>query len=111
MNLSNVNVPRGEQKLIAAIIGLALEDASSKPKKGIPTQDVSTALEFLFVPGPLDTYMSLLDMDVERFRQSLLDAMYADPVAACGRLNDFQVRCMRMNYEYLNAVKSVEVVA
>lgn len=108
MNLSNVREPRGEQKLIAAIIALALEDASSKPKKGIPTQDVSTALEFLFVPGPLDTYMSLLDMDVDRFRQSLLDAMYAHPVMPCGRLNEMQVRCLRINYECLLQVKALE---
>lgn len=112
MNLSNVTEPRGEQKLIAAIIALAVEDAASKPSKGLPSSDVSTALDFLFTPGStLETYLPLLDMDVDMFRKNLLDAMYARPVQPCGRLTETQVRSLRINYERLLAVKGVELVA
>lgn len=112
VNLSKVEVPRGEQKLIAAVVALALEDAASKPGKGLPTQEASTALEFLFTPGSmLELYLPLLDMDVGVFRQNLLKAMYARPVQPCGSLTETQVRCLRINYERLLAVKGVELVA
>lgn len=108
MNLSKVEVPRGEQKLIAAIIARAVEDAAAKPGKGFLPEHVLTALDFLFTPGSmLEFYLPLLDMDVGVFRQNLRDAMYASPVVPCGLLTDVQVRCLRMNFERLNAVKGV----
>lgn len=106
--------PRGEQKLLAAIISHALADASAPPVKrlgkdgnvSLLSRDTSTALDFLFDEGSmLEVYLQLLDIDAGMFRRNLLEHMYSNPPQKLGELSDTKVRNIRINYEMLKRIK------
>lgn len=73
---------RSNQKLLAAVIALAVEDAQLVPINmgGIenekrPTDFAITAMRFLFTTD-LDGYLAALDMNANKFRERLLHTMY-----------------------------------
>lgn len=104
--------PRGEQKLLAAIIGQALKDAavpmSKKPSENqidLLPRDTSTALGFLFNKGSMiEVYLDLLDINVEEFRRNLLNHMYQPK--KMGELTEENMRNMRINYLTLQKIKN-----
>lgn len=108
--------PRGEQKLLAAIIAQALTDAAAPPLKqlnndksiSLLSRDTSTALNFLFDKGSMiELYLELLDMDVGEFRRNLLEHMYHPK--KMGEITETQLRNMRINYHSLQKIRKTHL--
>jgi hypothetical protein len=86
------------QRLIAAVIALAIKDACRGSRGKMLTSDLASALNFLFEHS--DLYLSLLDIDPQHFRKRLV--AYANSkktgVVTPYNLTDFERRCFAMNY-------------
>lgn len=76
----------GYRNLLSSIIFLAVHDACEepvnrkKPSKQFPSDDASSAIEFIFGDNRpyFETYMLCLDIDVTAFRSKLMSVMYSD---------------------------------
>lgn len=72
---------RAYQKLISAVIGLAIKDAQIKPVRyygdthRTPLPEALSAMQFLFT-GDSDGYLTLLEINPEQFRKRLVDQMF-----------------------------------
>ena len=72
---------RAHQKLLSAVVGLAVRDAQLRPIKPenslrrVPTDLALSALDFLFTDSS-DGYLVLLDMNPDQFRKRLVDQMF-----------------------------------
>jgi len=66
------------RRLLSAVVALAIQDAQSKPRRlgrlRIPTDEAISAIYFLFQHS--DTYLSILDIDPQQFRERLLKLMF-----------------------------------
>ena len=65
------------KKLLWAVIQLAIDDACRAPFVTKPQNDSITAMRFLFSES-LDAYLMWLDVDAQRFKQKLLEAMFSE---------------------------------
>jgi hypothetical protein len=86
------------QRLIAAVIALAIKDAcKGAMKETLPTHTAS-ALNFLFTHS--DSYLALLDIDPQQFRNRLLEYVYKQDTTSLltHNLTDFERRSFGMNY-------------
>ena len=92
---------RSCQKLLSAVVALAIEDAQLEPikigrvKGEREPRDISiTAIRFLFTDDS-DGYLAALDIDPDQFRKRLMDAMYLKNTAIKNQ------RAMRFNYQFV----------
>jgi hypothetical protein len=87
------------QRLIAAVIALAIKDAcKGASKETIPTNTAS-ALNFLFTHS--DAYLTVLDIDPQQFRRRLLEYVHQKSTTAAltHNLTDFERRAFALNYQ------------
>ena len=92
-----------EVKLISAVVGLAIRDATLPPHKGKRRgnlwldSNAASAFDFLFTPA-CEGYLDMLDVDVGSFRVRLLKLM-GDLSKNDKPFKDMQRRNFRINYK------------
>jgi hypothetical protein len=98
------------RRLLAAVVGLAIQDAQAKPykpyssKKLIPTDTALSAIDFLFRTS--DGYLSLLDIDPGHFRKNLLNLMF-DMNRKIRQFEPIGRRNFRYNYQWMHRKENV----
>ena len=98
------------RRLLAAVVGMAIQDAQSRPrklytgKKLIPTDEALSAIDFLFRTS--DGYLSLLDIDSGRFRKNLLNLMF-DMNRKIKQFEPIGRRNFRYNYQWMHRRENV----
>lgn len=90
---------RSCQKLLSAVIALAIEDAQLEPLKigpqRTPRDEAVTAIRFLFTDDS-DGYLAALDIDPQQFRKRLMNEIYSDKKGAIRN-----ARAMKFNYQFV----------
>jgi len=98
------------RRILAAVVGLAIQDAQMKPraiytkKKLIPTDEAISGIDFLFRTS--DTYLNLLDIDPEQFRKRLLGLMF-DMNRKIKQFEPIGRRNFRYNYQWMHRQENV----
>jgi hypothetical protein len=98
------------RRILAAVVGLAIQDAQMKPravytnKKLIPTDEAISGIDFLFRTS--DTYLNLLDIDPGHFRKKLLDLMF-DMNRKIKQFEPIGRRNFRYNYQWMRKQENV----
>lgn len=83
ISIEQDNQMRACQKLLSAVVALAVKDCQRMPIKPYnkkvrePHPIAITALDFLFTDS-CEGYLTLLDIDPQHFRKKLIDQMYKD---------------------------------
>jgi hypothetical protein len=87
------------KRLLAAVIGLAIDDACKGSSNVRMVADARSAFNFLFEHS--DGYLSLLDIDPQQFRVRLLNYTYLknNKLATPYDLTEMQRRGFRINYK------------
>lgn len=90
-----------EERLLAAVVGLAVKDATLPPvkleKRGIKLcSEAASALDFLFTPS-CEGYLDYLEIDTGSFRKRLLKVM-ADTSKSDMPFKEIARRNFRINY-------------
>ncbi len=92
------------RRLLAAVVGMAIQDAQAKPRKLytsrklIPTDEALSAIDFLFRTA--DGYLNLLDIDPGHFRKNLLNLMF-DMNRKIRQFEPIGRRNFRYNYQWM----------
>ena len=97
------------RRLLAAVVGMAIQDAQSRPrkhsrKKLVPTDTAISAIDFLFRTS--DGYLSLLDIDPGHFRKNLLNLMF-DMNRKIRQFEPIGRRNFRYNYQWMHRRENV----
>jgi len=96
------------RRLLAAVVALAIQDAQSKPRRmgrlRIPTDEAISAIYFLFQHS--DSYLNLLDIDPQQFRERLLKLMF-DMNKKIIQFDPIKRRNFRYNYEWMRRKENV----
>jgi hypothetical protein len=96
------------RKLLSAVVALAIQDAQSKPRRmgrlRIPTDEAISAIYFLFQHS--DTYLSILDIDPQQFRERLLKLMF-DMNKKVSQFEPIKRRNFRYNYEWMRRKENI----
>jgi hypothetical protein len=98
------------RRILAAVVGLAIQDAQMKPravytnKKLIPTDEAISGIDFLFRTS--DTYLNLLDIDPGHFRKKLLNLMF-DMNRKIKQFEPIGRRNFRYNYQWMRKQENV----
>ncbi len=96
------------RRLLAAVVALAVQDAQSRPRKmgrvRIPTDEAISAIYFLFQHS--DTYLSILDIDPQQFRERLLKLMF-DMNRKIAQFDPIKRRNFRYNYEWMRRKENI----
>ena len=97
------------RRLLAAVVGMAIQDAQSRPrkhsrKKLVPTDEALSAIDFLFRTS--DGYLSLLDIDPGHFRKNLLNLMF-DMNKKIKQFEPIKRRNFRYNYQWMHRRENV----
>jgi hypothetical protein len=96
------------RRLLAAVVALAIQDAQSSPRKmgriRIPTDEAISAIYFLFQHS--DSYLNLLDIDSQQFRERLLKLMF-DMNKKIIQFDPIKRRNFRYNYEWMRRKENV----
>jgi hypothetical protein len=103
---STESAERGEQKLLAAVVALAVRDSclapikSSERKCYVMQANAYTAFRFLFdeESSGLDAYADWLDFDKVQFRKQLLDLMYRKDQQPINGFDSTHRRSFRSNH-------------
>jgi hypothetical protein len=87
------------KRLLAAVIGLAIDDACKGTKSARLLSDARSGMNFLFKHS--DLYLSLLDIDPQQFRNRLLEYTHTstNKVSLPYELTHMQKRVFRINYK------------
>jgi hypothetical protein len=96
------------RRLLAAVVALAIQDAQSKPRRmgriRIPTDEAISAIYFLFQHS--DSYLNLLDIDPQQFRERLLKLMF-DMNKKIIQFDPIKRRNFRYNYDWMRRKENV----
>jgi len=96
------------RRLLAAVVALAVQDAQLPPRKigkvRIPKDEAISAIYFLFQHS--DSYLNLLDMDPEQFRDRLLKLMF-DMNKKVVQFESSKRRNFRYNYQWMRRKENI----
>lgn len=96
------------RRLLSAVVALAIQDAQSKPRRmgrlRIPTDEAISAIYFLFQHS--NTYLSILDIDPQQFRERLLKLMF-DMNKKVSQFEPIKRRNFRYNYEWMRRKENI----
>ena len=85
----------GYSRLLYAIVARAVMDAAIVPSEEKKTSYLAfNAFEFLF-GNDVDIYLDLIDINPERFKTQLVDAMFSDKT----NIDETTKRVFRINYK------------
>jgi hypothetical protein len=94
--------------LLSAVVALAVQDAQLPPRKigkvRIPKDEAISAIYFLFQHS--DSYLNLLDMDPEQFRDRLLKLMF-DMNKKVVQFESSKRRNFRYNYQWMRRKENI----
>jgi hypothetical protein len=95
-------------RLLSAVVALAVQDAQLPPRKigrvRIPTDEAISAIYFLFQHS--DSYLSLLDIDPEQFRDRLLKLMF-EMNKKVVQFEPSKRRNFRYNYQWMRRKENI----
>ena len=95
-------------RLLSAVVALAVQDAQLPPRKTgkirIPTDEAISAIYFLFQHS--DSYLNLLDIDPEQFRDRLLKLMF-EMNKKVVQFESFKRRNFRYNYQWMRRKENI----
>jgi hypothetical protein len=94
--------------LLSAVVALAVQDAQLPPRKigkvRIPKDEAISAIYFLFQHS--DSYLNLLDMDPEQFRDRLLKLMF-EMNKKVVQFESSKRRNFRYNYQWMRRKENI----
>ena len=95
-------------RLLSAVVALAVQDAQLAPRKigkiRIPTDESISAIYFLFQHS--DSYLNLLDIDPEQFRDRLLKLMF-EMNKKVVQFESSKRRNFRYNYQWMRRKENI----
>jgi len=95
-------------RLLSAVVALAVQDAQLAPRKigriRIPTDEAISAIYFLFQHS--DSYLNLLDIDPEQFRDRLLKLMF-EMNKKVVQFESSKRRNFRYNYQWMRRKENI----